>query len=92
MSLCLSTFYYQYPYDTYYYNRNIHTDCCPGIIPLPPHAFRTYHLFDMAETGLRVGADCIVTRNLKDYKLSVLPVLSPERFLEEIAKVEEMES
>lgn len=46
----------------------------------------------MVETGSRVGADCIVTRNLKDYKQSVLPVLSPEQFLEEIAKSEEAES
>ena len=35
----------------------------------------------MVQTALRIGADCIVTRNLKDYKLSTLPVFSPEEFL-----------
>lgn len=40
----------------------------------------------MVQTGLRVGADCIVTRNLKDYVLSELPVFSPEEFLEKVAE------
>lgn len=40
----------------------------------------------MVQTSLRVGADCIVTRNLKDYVLSDLPVFSPEEFLEKIAE------
>ncbi len=42
----------------------------------------------MVETGSRVGADCIVTRNLKDYTQAALPALSPEQFLEELAKAE----
>ena len=46
----------------------------------------------MVETGSRVGAECIVTRNLKDYKLSSLPVLSPDQFLEEMIKAEESDS
>lgn len=32
----------------------------------------------MAETGIRTKMDCIVTRNLKDYKKSQLMVYSPE--------------
>ena len=46
----------------------------------------------MVETGSRVGAEYIVTRNLKDYKLSTLPVLSPDQFLEEMRKAEESDS
>lgn len=46
----------------------------------------------MVETSSRVGAEYIVTRNLKDYKLSSLPVLSPEQFLEEMIKAEESDS
>lgn len=46
----------------------------------------------MVETGSRVGAECIVTRNLKDYKLSTLPVLSPDQFLEEMIKAEDSDT
>ncbi len=35
-------------------------------------------------TSIRVGADCIVTRNLKDYRLTALSVFSPEEFLEKL--------
>lgn len=45
----------------------------------------------MVQTACRIGADCIVTRNLKDYKLSSLPVFSPEQFLSELAKEETSE-
>ena len=43
----------------------------------------------MVQTASRIGADCIVTRNLKDYKLSAFPVFSPEQFLCELAKKDE---
>ena len=46
----------------------------------------------MVETGSRVGAECIVTINLKDYKLSTLPVLSPDQFLEEMIKAEDSDT
>lgn len=45
----------------------------------------------MIQTASRIGADCIVTRNLKDYQLSPLPVFSPEQFLSELAKEETFE-
>lgn len=45
----------------------------------------------MVQTALRIGADCIVTRNLKDYKLSSFPVYSPEQFISEFAKEENLE-
>lgn len=46
----------------------------------------------MVETAARVGADCIVTRNLKDYTLSKISTFSPEEFLEKITdKQEEIE-
>ena len=40
----------------------------------------------MVQTAIRVGADCIVTRNLKDHRLAALPVFSPEEFLEKLAE------
>ena len=38
----------------------------------------------MVQTAIRIGADCIVTRNLKDYRLASLPIFSPEEFLKNI--------
>lgn len=38
----------------------------------------------MVQTAIRVGADCIVTRNLKDYRLAARPVFSPDEFLEKL--------
>ena len=35
----------------------------------------------MVQTALRTGADCIVTRNQRDYKLAPLPIFSPKEFL-----------
>lgn len=35
----------------------------------------------MIETALREGMDCIITRNLRDYSFSPLPVYSPQEFL-----------
>lgn len=35
----------------------------------------------MHETAIRIKANCIVTRNLKDYKLSKIPVFSPDDFI-----------
>ena len=40
------------------------------------------------EDAIMVQTACIVTRNLKDYKLSSLPVFSPEQFLSELGKEE----
>ena len=40
----------------------------------------------MVQTAIRIGADCIVTSNLKDYRLAALPVFSPEEFLEKLAE------
>ena len=42
----------------------------------------------MVETALRIGADCIVTRNLKDYVQAKIPVLSTEDFLMMLYKQE----
>lgn len=35
----------------------------------------------MSQTALRIGADYIITRNLKDYKASPVSAISPEDFL-----------
>lgn len=40
----------------------------------------------MVQTAVRIGADCIITRNLKDYRQAVLPVYAPEEFLEKLTK------
>ena len=40
----------------------------------------------MIETAKRIGAECIVTRNLSDYGKSSVTVFSPEEFLREIEK------
>lgn len=38
----------------------------------------------MAETALRCGMDCIVTRNLRDYEKSPVQTFSPSAFLTQI--------
>lgn len=43
------------------------------------------------ESALRSGVDCIVTRNLKDYKKSPVPVYSPSAFLKQIEEGSEEE-
>lgn len=35
----------------------------------------------MIESALRYGTDCIVTRNVKDYSKSSIPVFDPEEFI-----------
>ena len=35
----------------------------------------------MSETAHRIKADCIVTRNIKDYSKSKVPVMTPSEFL-----------
>lgn len=44
----------------------------------------------MTETGLREGADCIVTRNVKDFSKSAVPVYSPDDFLAMLERSEEI--
>lgn len=39
----------------------------------------------MVETSVRSNIDCIVTRNIKDYTNSPIPVYTPATFLKEIA-------
>ena len=38
----------------------------------------------MAETALRAGFDCIVTRNTKDYRGTAVPVYQPADFLKNL--------
>lgn len=35
----------------------------------------------MVQSAVRAGMDCIVSRNLRDYRKAALPVYSPEIFL-----------
>ena len=51
-----------------------------------------FQLFDLLDTAgmdcrraIRSGVDCIVTRNLKDYVKSQIPVYAPADFLNQIA-------
>lgn len=43
----------------------------------------------MIETSIRSGADCIVTRNTRDYTKSSLPVYTPEAFLKLLSETDE---
>lgn len=43
----------------------------------------------MAETALRTGMDCIVTRNERDYRASPVPVFTPAEFLRRLFPPEE---
>lgn len=40
----------------------------------------------MTETAIRINADCIVTRNIKDYTFSKVPAYLPEDFLKILGK------
>ena len=46
-----------------------------------PSAVTDYEDAVMIETAIRIEADCIVTRNGRDYKLSGVPVYSPKEML-----------
>ena len=52
---------------------------CRHAIPSPVSDFEDAV---MIETAIRVEADCIVTRNTRDYTASVVPVYTPEAFLQ----------
>ena len=41
----------------------------------------------MSETAYRIKADCIVTRNIKDYERSRVPAVLPSEFLMNTEKV-----
>ena len=43
----------------------------------------------MAETALRSGMDCIVTRNERDYRASPVPVFTPGEFLKKLSLSDE---
>jgi predicted nucleic acid-binding protein len=43
----------------------------------------------MVETAVRSGAECIVTRNIKDYDNVPIPVYSPSEFLEILDELED---
>ena len=40
----------------------------------------------MAETAQRIGADCIVTRNIRDYARSPVPAVLPEDLLKTVER------
>jgi predicted nucleic acid-binding protein len=58
------------------------TDCQLAI----GSSMKDYEDAIMVQTAIRIGADCIVTRNVKDYRAAALPVFSPEKFLEKLAE------
>ncbi len=43
----------------------------------------------MVESAVRAGMDCIMTRNLKDYEKSVVPVYAPSDFLQMLQPLDE---
>ena len=56
---------------------------CYHAIPSP---VSDYEDAIMIETAVRTEADCIVTRNTDDYKLSAVTVYSPDEFLNMLEK------
>lgn len=44
----------------------------------------------MAETALRTGMDCIVTRNIKDYSKSPVPIYQPADFITRFNPTDEL--
>ncbi len=46
-----------------------------------PSAISDYEDAVMVETAMRTESDCIVTRNIKDFSGSAVPVHTPEEFL-----------
>ena len=50
--------------------------------------FADYEDAVMIETAKRIGADCIITRNLKDYTATGIPVYSPADFLSRLTENE----
>ena len=56
---------------------------CRRAIPSP---VSDYEDAVMIETAVRTEAECIVTRNLRDYSSSTVPVYSPEEFIAIIEK------
>ncbi len=49
-----------------------------------PSAVSDYEDAVMVETALRTGADCIVTRNTRDFSKSPLPVYYPGEFIKKL--------
>ncbi len=43
----------------------------------------------MAESAVRTGMDCIMTRNLKDFEKSAVPVYAPSDFLQMLQPLDE---
>lgn len=49
-----------------------------------PSAISDYEDAVMIETAARIETDCIVTRNLRDYRNSPVPVYAPQEFLKKL--------
>ncbi|MCM1167967.1 MAG: PIN domain-containing protein [Lachnospiraceae bacterium] len=58
---------------------------CKTAVSLP---INDYEDAVMAQTAVRISADYVITRNLKDYKASPVPAISPVDFLELLAQGE----
>ena len=56
---------------------------CRRAIPSPISYFEDAV---MTETAIRIDADCIVTRNKKDYLKSPVPIFSADDFVRKIEK------
>ena len=54
-----------------------------------PSAISDYEDAVMVETAVRAEADCIVTRNQRDYQKSEIPVYTPEDFLKKLETLAE---
>ena len=61
--------------------RAILTKLCTLFTMLDATAVADYEDAVMVETAVRTGVDCLVIRNLKDYRKAPLPVYAPADFI-----------
>ena len=54
-----------------------------------PSAISDFEDAVMVETAVRTEMDCIITRNVKDFTNSSVPIFTPDEFLNKIADIDE---
>lgn len=54
-----------------------------------PSAISDFEDAVMVETAVRTEMDCIITRNVKDFTNSTVPVFTPDEFLNKLADIDE---
>ena len=76
--------------DIYYLtHRQTHSDKATRDVLTKLCAISDFEDAVMVETTVRSGADCIVTRNTKDYSKAPIPVYAPAEFIELLTETSE---